>query len=93
MEGAENIRKKLEMIRNTAMKVKTTSFNKDETGNNVEGGRGVKVDLLLPWQGITEAPLNTFQLVNMEWTIARRFADLLWLVSVMMTLVSCSTCS
>merc|ERR1711915_1107344 len=33
VEGAEN-------IRNTAMKVKTTSFNKDETGNNVGGGEG-----------------------------------------------------
>lgn len=46
VEGAENIRKKLEMIRNTAMKVKTTSYSNESgksdpsSGNNAEGGAG-----------------------------------------------------
>ena len=45
VEGAENIRKKLEMIRSTAMKVKTTALKSEsnsgegKSGNN-EGGAG-----------------------------------------------------
>ena len=44
IDGAENIRKKLEMIRNTAMKVKTTSYSSEgasagqESGNYSAGG-------------------------------------------------------
>ena len=49
IDGAENIRKKLEMIRNTAMKVKTTSYSSDsgpggqDSGNYKVGGDKVVV--------------------------------------------------
>lgn len=58
VEGAENIRKKLEMIRNTAMKVKTTSFNKDQTGKNEGGGKGGPEGLTPALTGDYRSPLE-----------------------------------
>jgi len=67
-EGAENIRRKLEMIRNTALKVKTTAYTSSEpgpvsTGSIVGGTVGGQADYRSPLEHLNQSDrLDTVKL-------------------------------
>jgi len=68
-EGAENIKKKLEMIRNTALKVKTTAYSATEpgttntTGSIVGGSVGGQADYRSPLEHLNQSErLDTVRL-------------------------------
>ena len=67
-DGAENIRKKLEMIRNTALKVKTTTYATTEpgavsTGSIVGGSVGGQADYRSPLEHLNQSErLDTVKL-------------------------------
>jgi hypothetical protein len=69
-DGAENIRKKLEMIRNTALKVKTTSYSTTpgatSTGSIVGGSVGCQADYVSPLEHLNQS--ERFDTVKLDHT-------------------------